>query len=301
MNDLLEVLLNKVDEKYLLEIANLVESRFKRYQRQRCHYSLYRQIALYREAIRLANEGLQYYEVAKILGVRKSTIYFWLNRGHKPWTSFKLPPINFELGYVIGSGIGDGSIADDGRMLVYSWLKDEDFADTIVRCVEELGIYAHKWYKRNWQVMITNTTIAELVWIGKKHPRYLIPIMSSDINAIKGVLTGWFDSDGTSGTTSEKYRYDAPHAFSISREVVKTMGILLDILGIHYTIGYQRLKEFISPQTGKEYKPKSEKIYQLRIKRCCTIRFSKEIGFKITRKRYALERLIERSTFKDAC
>ena len=201
---ILEVLLNKVDERYLLEVARLVESRFKRYQRQRRHYSLYRQIALYRKAVRLSNEGLQCYEIARMLGVRKSTVYFWLNHGHKPWTSFKLSPINFELGYVIGSGIGDGSITDDGRMLVYSWLKDEDFADTIVQCAKELGIYAHKWYKRNWQVMITNTTIAELVWISKKHPRYLIPIILSNINAVKGVLTGWFDSDGTPGTNSEK-------------------------------------------------------------------------------------------------
>jgi hypothetical protein len=250
--------------------------------------------------IRLSNEGLQYSEIGKILGIRKSTVYFWL-QGHLPWASYKLPLINFGFGYIIGSGIGDGTVINDGRILMYSWLKDEDFADAIVQYAKELGISVHKWYKRGWQVAITNVPISELVWIGKKHPYHLLPMISSDVNVTKGVLTGWFDSDGTPGCIPEKYRYDSPHADCINREIIEVMGILLDMLEIHYTINQQKTREFVSPQTGKKYRPKSEKIYRLRIRRCCVIKFSKEVGFKIRRKRYLLERLIKGAKFKDIC
>ena len=299
--DIVSSPLTLVSDDDLLEIAKLVELNFRRYQnKNRCRRSLYHQIALYRKTIRLSNEGLQYFEIGRILGIRSSTVYSWL-WGHSPWTIYKLPLTNFGFGYIIGSGIGDGTVIDDGRILIYSWLKDEDFADIIVQYTKQLNINAHKWYKRGWQVAIANVPIAELVWIGKKYPFHLLPIISSEVSVIKGVLNGWFDADGSPGSFSLKCKYDAPHADSLNREIVEVMGVLLDLLGIHYTINRQKTKEFISPQTGKKYKPKSEEIYRLRIRRCCTVKFSREVGFKIRRKKYALDKLIDNTKFKNIC
>jgi len=77
---------------------------------------------------------------------------------------------------------------------------------------------------------------------------------------------------------------------------------LLDLLGIHHTIGgFKNAKEFMSPQTGKMYKPKSGKMYTIRIHRYCTIRFSKLVGFRMRRKQERLHMLIIVSKFKKDC
>ena len=80
------------------------------------------------------------------------------------------------------------------------------------------------------------------------------------------------------------------------------MARLLEYLNIHHTIGEELTKdEFISLSAGKRYRPKSDKIYYLRISRCCVIRFSKLIGFRIKRKMVTLMTLIRESRFKEIC
>jgi len=76
----------------------------------------------------------------------------------------------------------------------------------------------------------------------------------------KGALTGWFDAEGTCGSFNPNgYKYDAPRATPTNKDVVKLMAQLLDIFKIHYTVGSQQNKEFISPKTRKKHKPRSDK------------------------------------------
>lgn len=287
----------------LLEIANIIENNItSKYHTRRLHRSIYRQTVLYRKFIRLLNEGLEYFEIAHLLNLRNSTTYFWLKKGVSPFTSYKIPPPTYDLGYVIGSGIGDGFIDSKGRITQYSWLKDEDFADAIVKSLKRLGVPVWKWKKRGWQVAFQNVVITELIKIGKKYPLKLLPILTLNIEIIKGALTGWFDAEGSAGSFNlNGYKYDAPDGSSTNEDIIKLMACLLDILDIHYTTGCFENKEFVSPRNGKKYRPKSNKTYIIRIQRCCIIKFNNLIGFRIIRKKEQLIKLIENSNFKKVC
>jgi len=134
---------NLTDEE-LLRIANVIERVCRKYRGRRLRRSIFRQTVLYRKTLRLSAEGLNYSEVARELGLRKSTPYFWLHGKSTPFTVFNIPEANFDFGYLLGSGIGDGFVDGDGRQLLYSWLKDEDFANAIVESAKKLKIYGHK-------------------------------------------------------------------------------------------------------------------------------------------------------------
>ncbi len=145
-------LFRELDEDDLLSIADAVEevitSKYGDPKRLRHYRSIYRQAVLYRKFMRLLNEELGIFEIARFLGIEKSTIYFWFKKGTSPFTSYKIPPPTYDLGYLLGSGIGDGSADPKGRSTQYAWLKDEDFADAIVKSAERLGIPAWKWRKK---------------------------------------------------------------------------------------------------------------------------------------------------------
>ena len=293
---------NLTDEE-LLRIADVIERFCPKYRGRRLRRSIFRQTVLYRKALRLSAEGLSYCEVAKELGLQNSTPYFWLSGKSTPFTSFNIPEPNFDFGYLIGSGIGDGSADSNGRQVQYSWLKDEDFATTIVESAKKLNIYGHKWFRRNWQAVVANVLISELFKVGKEDPLSLLPILRINKEVARGALAGWFDAEGSPGSfNANGYKYDSPRGRCCKKEVIELMGKLLDYLDIHYTTGEEMTKEeFISPRGGKRYKPKSEKIYYLRISRCCVIRFNKLIGFRIKRKMKALMTLIRESKFKEVC
>jgi hypothetical protein len=294
-----ETPLTLVSDDDLLEIGRLIESKFPR---GRYHHSLYHQLVFYKKAIRLYNEGLTWYEVSKELGIRESATYHWLVLGRKPWSTYKIPPATFDFGYLLGSGIGDGTMSANGKKLLYKWIKDEDFADKIVESARNLNVYAYKWYReRGWFVIISNVVISELVWIGKTNPYLLLPIISN-MKVGRGVLSGWFDAEGSPAISGlSEYKYCVPCAASTNKELIEVMGKLLDMLNIHYTINKQETKEIRDPRTRKVYKPKSEKLYRLRIRRCCVIKFNEVISFRISRKKAVLEKIIQQSGFKNVC
>lgn len=183
----------------LLRIANVIERVCPKYRGRRSRRSIFRQMVLYRKVLRLSAEGLNYSEIARELGLRKSTPYFWLRGKSTPFTAFNIPEPNFDFGYLLGSGIGDGFTDSDGRLAQYCWLKDEDFASAIVESTKKLKIYGHKWFRRNWQAVVANVIISELVKVGKEDPLSLLPILRINTEIARGALMGWFDAEGFSG------------------------------------------------------------------------------------------------------
>ena len=291
-----------LNDEELLRVANVIERLCPKYRKRRLRRSIFRQIVLYRKTLRLSAEGLNYSEIARELGLRRSTPYFWLHGKSTPFTVFNIPEPNFDFGYLLGSGIGDGFVDSDSRQVLYSWLKDEDFANAIVESAKRLKIYGHKWFRRSWQVVVANVVISELVKVGKKDPLTLLPILRINKEVARGALAG-FDAEGSPGSfNANGYKYDSPRGRCCKKEVIELMARLLEYLNIHHTIGEELTRdEFISPSTGKRYKPKFNKIYYLRISRCCVKRFSKLIGFRIRRKMDALMTLIRESRFKEIC
>ncbi|MEN2975493.1 MAG: LAGLIDADG family homing endonuclease, partial [Candidatus Caldarchaeales archaeon] len=279
------------------ELLRINEVINKTYQKRR-HFkdSIYIRMVKYRKVFRLHKEGLSLYEISKEIGVSFSTIYFWF-KGHHPLSQYIVPDLNWYFGYIIGAAIGDGAVSRS--TIIFSWLKDKDFADAIADSAKNIGLNAWVWKKRGYQVAMSNTILADIVLIGKRHATTLLPLLLSDKDVSIGVLSGWFDAEGRSGL-SQKSPYDAPRASSTNIEIINLMKALLDNLRIHSTIIKEKSREFISPSTKKRYKPKSEYVYSLRIRRCCVVRFKHIIGFRIKRKQEELVKLTN-TKFKHIC
>ena len=119
---------------------------------------------------------------------------------------------------------------------------------------KKLKIYGHKWFRRNWQVVVANVVISELVKVGKKDPLSLLPILRINKEVARGALAGWFDAEGSPGSfNADGYKYDSPRGRCCKKEVIELMARLLEYLNIHHTIGKELIRdEFISPSTGKD-------------------------------------------------
>ncbi|MCS7135385.1 MAG: hypothetical protein NZ893_03035 [Candidatus Aenigmarchaeota archaeon] len=287
-----EALLNMGEE------FQLICQKYSKLQRRlkKSKHPIYTQMVYYRKTLRLYEEGVEPYNISKFLGIRFSTILSWI-KGHHPLSSYIVSEFNYHFGYTLGAAIGDGAVSYPN--IIFSWLKDEDFVDAIADSVKSMGLKTWVWKKRNHQVAFCNAIFAQLVLLGKHSAQTLLPLLSSSKEVAIGVVSGFFDAEGRSGW-GKKYLYDAPRASNTKIEIIHLIKGLLDYLGIHSTILKSKNKEFISPKTNKKYRPKSEYIYSVRIKRCCVKRFYKLIGFRIKRKQEELSKLVQ-TRFRYIC
>lgn len=75
--------------------------------------SLPERIRLYERAVDLQNDGLSYSQIAKEIGVSRSSVYDWLGRHNPPKREAYMPNLSYsaDLAYLIGFYLGDGRSA----------------------------------------------------------------------------------------------------------------------------------------------------------------------------------------------
>ncbi|MDA4122918.1 MAG: hypothetical protein OK456_07055 [Thaumarchaeota archaeon] len=164
---------------------------------------------LFEAVKKLKADGLSYNEIIARVGkehgarLSKSHVSGWLTGAHLPDGSVRKfePTPTFELGYVTGTTLGDGttSISGDHNYRIKLQVSDDEFAEEFARC---LGVVLNRsppnvrWFpaRRMWRTEVSSRLLQEFL-------RGPIEDIEATIASTKecktGFLRGFFDSEGS--------------------------------------------------------------------------------------------------------
>lgn len=230
-------------------------------------------------AIELKKENKNNSQIAKEIGVPRTTIISWFKRIEKNGNVYKKQEINFldiekniggSYSYILGMYLGDGHISKCLRTYRFRIFQDSTYKDIIDNCVFHLKkifpnniISIFRWHCDNCKVIILyNNNLAEIFpqhGPGKKHLRKieLLDWQKEIINKYpREFLCGLIDSDGCRFLCNNYLYYQ----FTNKSEDIKDMFCdVCKILGIEY-LRYNKYKNIrISKRKSVE---KIEKIYE---------------------------------------
>jgi len=251
-------------------------SMYKQHRRM----SARQRIESYEKALELKREGLGPMQVAKITEVPYGTITNWIYGLHKPSQTRVDFSKRYELGYVAGAQLSDGSTSLS-KGFVGVRCKDRDFAELFSKAAAK--VHGRKKPYSVWRdkrgyfgVTCRGWVLAELLSDIKSVEKLL-----DDEEIARGFLKGYFDGDGSANKQIE---------VSGSRDRIELLMKALDRLGIKTS------KPWIKNMAGKvifggKYIAKQD-TWGLRIpvRGGHSRRFATEVGFGIRRKE---KRLIE--------
>jgi intein-encoded DNA endonuclease-like protein len=175
-------------------------------------------LSLYEKAKSLHRKGFNLSEVSRILGIKQSTVEYWIGRGGKPGRELE-PKIKVdktkvkEIAYLAGVVHSDGWLTRYKRTY-YITLQttDEDFALEFKRAIKAVTGRDVKIYRKKRRWHIRNG----VVFIDKKTPlvvqicsRELYEILSNPEEFIakspEDYIRGFADGDGTIFRDNDKY------------------------------------------------------------------------------------------------
>ncbi|MCS7125566.1 MAG: hypothetical protein NZ929_01455 [Aigarchaeota archaeon] len=267
-------------------------------------------VRLYEEVLRLREQELSYREIQKRVFeeegelLDKSTISYWVRRIHTPYgdglgrpsedqRTRRLSPCP-ELAYVIGSGLGDGSVIIEKisyRYRVVLAVKDYDFAIEFGRCAAlALGKpkpYRPFWDGRRWVVAVSSKELYELL----KKPvdiERIRPYVEYSRECMAAFIRGFADAEGC--VSKHPRTFCDILITNTDHQLVLYVQRLLEKLGIYSKIFSVRMNEFFV--INGEIRRRRKTVYRLVIRRRCEkVRFKELVNFTIARKRQILELL----------
>jgi len=199
---------------------------------------LERRKELFGKVLNLRAGGLSYNEIIGRVGesegivLSKSQVSDWLNGVHRPDGSVRrFEPIpSFELGYVTGVALGDGttSVSSDHNYAIKLQVNDREFAEEFARC---LGVVLGRpppnvrwWEARHaWRTQVSSLLLLKFL-------RQPVEALQETIERTReskiGFLRGFFDSEGWS---------DQGYAYMCNGEYSKLalVNTLLQSLGMY--------------------------------------------------------------------
>jgi intein-encoded DNA endonuclease-like protein len=251
---------------------------------------------LFEKVSSLRASGLSYNEIIKGVAesegvvLSKSHVSAWLNGKHHPdgsVTKFEPAP-SFELGYVAGVALGDGttSISSDHNYAIKLQVNDKEFAEEFARC---LGVILHRpppnvrWYeaRRAWRTQVSSLLLLQFL---RQPTTALSATIMQNEDCSRGFVRGFFDSEGGvyEGTIS---------AVNTDRTLVESVKAMLNNLGIATNpIGTRFVKGQSVMIRGKMYRANND-CFRISVRSLSRRRFLEKVGFAITRKNDALKRL----------
>ena len=240
----------------------------------------------YEEAMRLLQQGLSPYKVAKMLGIPESTVYMWKKGGISPAARWKPRPTK-ELAYVLGALAGDGcvtavTVRGEGRIRyrIILRVKDYEFAYEFSKCMATILnkpiIKRPKIVQGLWDVTYDHK--AFYMWYKSIYGKYdrLREYVERDGETVRAFLRGIFNAEGS------YYRHRRPHRRGYEERITLTN---TDLTLIRY-VQHLLLRYFSIPSRLTSYRPKRyRRWYTLVISRRASIRkFFEQIGFTIRRR-----------------
>jgi len=261
-------------------------------------------LRFYDEVMRLKGLGLGYRRIARIIwekyGVRLNPgmIYKWISGVHHPLGRCNRIVEGPGLAYVVGAWLGDGRLARDRRKYEYYVkleVSDYDFAEEWGRrLAEALGRskpYVPRWddNDQRWVVKGSSVLLYDLLKRAREDDPWILKPYLEEYPA--EACRGFFDAEGS--VNIDRYQIAA---YNTDPRIIGLFEELLGKLGIDCRMHEFHRDEFMKcPKTGKLYHRNSGFIMCLAIYGEDNIlRFAKEVGFAIARKRAALMELVRR-------
>ncbi len=261
------------------------------------HYSPEQQISLYKHAITLRKErGWGKQRIAKALGLSNDTVKGWIYRGYSTlnkFNNFDSKP-SYELGYVIGSVLGDGNLYFDktcgtrGGYLIRLKVKDLDFINEFNKCVciilnkkkpyavapQKKGLYIVKCSCKNMYEFLNQPLTNQKSTI------------EGTTESIIGFIRGFFDAEGGCYYANKIVKsYPKVRCYNTDIELLEYVKHLLsnfDIYSAERTL-------YIQGQYGNR-----KALHELEICRHNDIiKYHTHIGFSIKRKQERLEEIVK--------
>ena len=177
-------------------------------------------------------------------------------------------------------------------------MKDFDFAAEWGKCLAIVSgrnkPYVPRWDEANgrWNVRASNALLYAVLKDAREDPSTTLPYLEQNSDK---ALQGLFDAEGNVDELFYRIRF-----FNTNIKLVKLAESLLRKMGISSRIYACRQPSAISdPRSRKIYIRRYRTLYHLVISRRENIvKFAREIGFGIRRKREALEKLLRKYNFK---
>lgn len=248
---------------------------------------------LYEAVMRHRTEGLSYNAIIRAVEdefkvrLNKSHVSNWIRGDHLPdgsVTKFEPVPTE-ELGYVIGTVLGDGStsICGDHSYSIKLRVRDRDFADAFaeaINAVLKLPTVKVRYHDKTsqWHVDVSSLLLQQFL---RRPLAELEPIIARSDRCSAGFLRGFFDSEGNVHKGSVT-------ATNTDKLLIKLVFPQLERLHIEFTGPYLQSKGNRPVMIkGKMYWVNHD-CFRIRIRNHSRQAFLSTIGFKIKRKNDAL-------------
>jgi intein-encoded DNA endonuclease-like protein len=241
-----------------------------------------RRVKSYEKALELKRKGIGPTQIAKITGVPYGTILNWIYGIHKPPHNRVDFSKRYELGYVAGAQLSDGSTSLS-KGFVGILCKDRDFAELFSQAVAK--VHGRKKLYSIWKDKGGYFGVACRGWVLAEFLSDLKAVekLLEDEEFNRGFLKGYFDGDGSANKQIE---------VSGAKERIELLTKALNKLGIETS------KPWIKNRAGKaifrgKYTSKQD-TWGLRIpmRQGHARRFAEKVGFGIRRKERRLIKLV---------
>ncbi len=244
---------------------------------------------LFERVLSLRACGLSYNQIIKRVEqnegavLSKSQVSYWLNGKHRPDGSVRRfePVPSFELGYVTGVALGEGttSVSSDHNYAIKLQVNDEGFAEEFARC---LGVILHRpppnvrwWEARHaWRVQVSSILLLKFL-------REPVAELNHTIGRTEkcriGFLRGFFDSEGSVSENSLTVSNGELAKLELSIAFLRSLGI--ETTGPHLgeLSGGSRIIRGKLCRVNKDN-------YRVRMRNSSVRRFQDLVGFTIKRK-----------------
>lgn len=238
----------------------------------------------YHKAMDLFESGIGLSQASNILGIPKSTLYYWRHRIYKPPTARWRPKPSSELAYVIGVLMGDGTLCrHQHKYDIELKAMDKCFTQIFSKALSKtLGkpYREPEWtgWRRGWKVYYSSK--AFYTWYKKQNLKTLKPYIEHNKETVKNFLQGLYDSDGSN------YRCVRVELFNSNLELlIYVKHLLKKYFNITARGPYLKTKAGTKMIIrGEEFIRKKDCYYMFISKKDDVNKFLSEIGFTIPRK-----------------
>jgi intein-encoded DNA endonuclease-like protein len=233
------------------------------------------------------NEIIRRVEESEHVKLNKSQVSQWLTGKHRPdgsVTEFDPVP-TFELGYVTGVALGDGttSISSDHNYAIKLQVNDKDFAEEFAR---RLGVILKRpapnvrWYegRHAWRTQVSSLLLLKFL----REPLSAIgQIVRTSKQCKVGFLRGFFDSEGSCSIESLTVCNGELQKLELVNELLRSLRIQTTGPHLGHPAGGTRM---IRGKLCHVNKPQ----YYARVSNESWSRFEELVGFSIKRKMNSL-------------
>lgn len=259
-----------------------------------------RQTGIYQRTLELRRNGLSYSRIVACIRAEynastyKSTISYWISGLHNPLGRVRNfePVPSKELAYIIGVMKGDGSLnvkQDEHQYRIRLQSVDMSFVREFDRCISRvLNSRKHALWSGAGRREIHVEACSFLLHRFMKPLEDLKPLVEHCSDCTASFLGGFFDSEGCVDTQGS---LRASNSDVLLLKYVQAL--LSTAFGIETTGPFlQTRKGTQLIRRGRVYFRNSN-CYQVRVRNIFRLRFLKEIGFTISRKKVRLRGILD--------